>query len=55
VREDVTWSSWVCFFMKKYKTDDLSKLEIHFGPFIAIAGTIYLFFGEWIYNFYFGG
>jgi leader peptidase (prepilin peptidase)/N-methyltransferase len=42
------------FFMKMYKTDDLSKLEIPFGPFLAIAGTIYLFFGEWIYNFYFG-
>ena len=42
------------FFMKMYKTEDLFKLEIPFGPFLAIAGIIYLFFGEWIYKFYFG-
>lgn len=42
-------------FMKLYKSDNLMKLEIPFGPFLALAGLIYLFFGEYIYNFYFGG
>ncbi|WP_297889933.1 A24 family peptidase [Sulfurihydrogenibium sp.] len=43
------------YFMKKEKADDFMKLEIPFGPFLALAGVIYLFFGEKIYNFYFGG
>ncbi|MCX7738701.1 MAG: prepilin peptidase [Hydrogenothermaceae bacterium] len=29
--------------------------EIPFGPFLALAGLIYLFFGEYIEKFYFGG
>jgi len=31
------------------------KLEIPFGPFLGIAAVIYLFFGEDIRRFYFGG
>lgn len=41
--------------MKKEKDNNLMKLEIPFGPFLALAGSVYLFFGEKIYNFYFGG
>jgi leader peptidase (prepilin peptidase)/N-methyltransferase len=43
------------YFMKKEKNDDFMKLEIPFGPFLALAGVIYMFFGEKIYSFYFGG
>ena len=43
------------FFMKGSKESSLSKLEIPFGPFLAIASIVYLFFGDWIYSFYFGG
>lgn len=43
------------YFMKKEKDNNLMKLEIPFGPFLALAGSVYLFFGEKIYNFYFGG
>ncbi|MGC9006457.1 MAG: prepilin peptidase [Sulfurihydrogenibium sp.] len=43
------------YFMKKQKEDEIMKLEIPFGPFLAMAGIIYLFFGEKIYNFYLGG
>lgn len=43
------------YFMKKEKNSELMKLEIPFGPFLALAGVIYLFFGEKIYNFYIGG
>ncbi len=31
------------------------KLEIPFGPFLGVAAVIYLFFGEDIRRFYFGG
>ncbi len=36
---------------KKYE----GQLEIPFGPFLGIAAVIYLFFGEKIKDFYFGG
>jgi len=36
------------------KAEDKSKFEIPFGPFLSLAAVIYLFFGEYIKNFYFG-
>ncbi|NPA52779.1 MAG: prepilin peptidase [Aquificae bacterium] len=36
---------------KKYE----GQLEIPFGPFLGVASVVYLFFGEKIKDFYFGG
>ncbi|WP_297453836.1 A24 family peptidase [Persephonella sp.] len=37
------------------KSEDKGKFEIPFGPFLALAAVIYLFFGETIKSWYFGG
>lgn len=35
------------------KSEDKAKFEIPFGPYLSIAGVLYLFFGEIIKNWYF--
>ncbi|MEJ5172966.1 MAG: prepilin peptidase [Hydrogenothermaceae bacterium] len=40
-------------FIKLSKKD--FHYEIPFGPFLALAGTLYIFFGEFIRQLYFGG
>ncbi|RUM50830.1 MAG: prepilin peptidase [Hydrogenothermus sp.] len=37
-----------------YKSEDKAKFEIPFGPYLSIAGVLYLFFGEIIKNWYLG-
>lgn len=37
-----------------YRTKDKTKFEIPFGPYLSIAGILYLFFGEIIKNWYLG-
>jgi len=37
------------------KSKDKSRFEIPFGPFLAFAAVIYLFFGDTIKSWYFGG
>jgi len=36
------------------KSEDKAKFEIPFGPYLSIAGVLYLFFGEIIKNWYLG-
>ncbi len=36
------------------KSEDKAKFEIPFGPYLSIAGVIYLFFGDIIKSWYFG-
>ena len=36
------------------KAEDKGKFEIPFGPFLALGGTVYLFFGDVIKNWYLG-
>ncbi|RMD45635.1 MAG: prepilin peptidase [Aquificota bacterium] len=36
------------------KAEDKSRFEIPFGPFLSVAAVVYLFFGKYIKNFYFG-